>query len=607
MNERGQISVAAIAVVTLVLLGGVLLGFLGRVAAGGGHAQRAADLAAIAAARGLGADPEATPAALRRIAAEVAGRNGARVASLRILRDGSVPRAVDLAVALAVDGSVPVAGPQRQRVVARARAGVEFTAALPTGSFRPIALHGARGPLAAVAAAEAQVGWPYVWGGESRAEGGFDCSGLVDFAYAAAGDPLPGRPTAADLWRLSAPEPAAALAPADLVFVGAASGAPHHVGMYVGDGMVVVAPHTGARVRFEPLAAGGWDGFGRVLAGASGGAAADPAVEAAARRHQVPPDALAAELGLGLATDPEAAAAALARAMRHHPGDLAAALGDALGDPSAGALALRSASGSGLAGFSADVRLLPLPAPALGHAEVPAVAPLPAAGRGGEGSWLTGAVDTVGKGLERSAEQLDHVGGRLPVQASAGLRNLGRFGLAGAATFAPDHHLQDASTFAGAVFDATETLIRAARGGVVIEGPSVLVAWVAIPVGLVFAGIYGWQAYKARRRADQVWYAAQALSAGLTSIGAMTAGTDLLALGAASAEVPPVGVALIVSGAVILAAASVYREWDWLGGRIHAGVAVARRGVGWARGTATRAAGAAIDAGRSVASALNPF
>ena len=603
MSERGQISVAAIAAVTLVLLGGVLLGFLSRVAAGGGHAQRAADLAAIAAARGLGADPEATPAALRRIAAVAARRNGARVASLRVVRDGSVPRAVDVAVSVSVDGSVPVAGPQRQRVVARSRAGVAFAAALPSGSFRPIALHGVRGPLAAVAAAEAQVGWPYVWGGESRAEGGFDCSGLVDFAYAAAGDPLPGRPTAADLWRLSAAEPAAALAPADLVFVGAASGAPHHVGMYVGDGMVVVAPHTGARVRFEPLAAGGWDGFGRVLADASGGAAPDPAVEAAARAHQVPPDALAAELRLGLAHDPDTAAAALARAMRRHPGDLAAALGDALGDPSAGALALRAASGSGLAGFSADVRLLPLPAQA-----APVIAePVPAAGRSSSGSWLAGAADTVGKGLERSAEQLDHVGGRLPVQASAGLRNVGRFGLTGAATFAPNRHLQDASTFAGAVFDGTETLIRAAQGGVVLEGPSLVVAWVTIPVGLVFAGLYGWQAYTARRRADKIWYAAQASSAGLTSIGAMTAGTDLLALGAGSAEVPPVGVALIVAGAAILAAACVYREWDWLGGRMHAGAAVARRGLDWARGTATRAAGAAIDAGRSVASALNPF
>jgi hypothetical protein len=283
--------------------------------------------------------------------------------------------------------------------------------------------------------------------------------------------------------------------------------------------------------------------------------------------------------------------------MRRHPGDLAAALGDAVGDPSAGALALRSASGSGLAGFSADVRLLPLPVPA-GPAS--AERRLPAAGRGSEGSWLPGAVETVGKGLERSAEQLDHIGGRLPVQASAGLRNVGRFGLAGAATFAPDRHLQDASTFAGAVFDGAETIIRAASGGVVIEGPSLLVSWVAIPVGLAFAGLYGWRAYKARRRADEIWYGAQAASAGLTSIGAMTAGTDLLALGAGSAEVPPVGVVLIVLGAVILAGACVYREWDWLGGGIH-------RGVSWVRSTATRAAGAAMDAGRSVASALNPF
>jgi cell wall-associated NlpC family hydrolase len=605
VSERGQISVAAIAVVTLVLLGGVLLGYLSRVAADGGHAQRAADLAAIAAAQALGADPEATPVALRRSAAAAARRNGARVLSLRVVRDGSVPHAVDVAVSVSADGSVPVVGGQRRQVGAHARAGVAFTAAAPSAAFRPIALHGARGPLAAVAAAEAQVGWPYVWGGESRAEGGFDCSGLVDFAYAAAGDPLPGRPTAADLWRLSAPEPAAALAPADLVFVGAASGAPHHVGMYVGDGMVVVAPHTGARVRFEPLAAGGWDGFGRVMAAAPGEAVAAPAVEAAARAHQVPPDALAAELRLGLAHDPEAAAVTLARAMRRHPGDLAAALGDAVGDPSAGALSLRSASGSGLTGFSADVRLLPLPVGAVAAAV--AAGGAPSAGARGWGSAAAAIGDTAGRALERSADQLDHVGGRLSVQATAGVRNLGRFGLTGAATFAPNRHLQDASTFAGAVWDGTEVVIRAVRGGVVFDGPSLWVARGTILVGLVFAGTYAWQAYTARRRADQIWYGAQAASTALTSIGAMTAGADLITLGAGSAEVPPVGVTLIVLGAAILAGACVYREYGWVAGRMHASAALLRRGVGWVRGTVTRAAGAAIDAGRSVASALNPF
>ena len=73
------------------------------------------------------------------------------------------------------------------------------------------AAHGSGARAALVRAALAQVGWPYVWGGESRTEGGFDCSGLVDHAYARAGYQLPGRPTADVLWAMSVP-----LAPADL-------------------------------------------------------------------------------------------------------------------------------------------------------------------------------------------------------------------------------------------------------------------------------------------------------------------------------------------------------------------------------------------------------
>jgi hypothetical protein len=69
----------------------------------------------------------------------------------------------------------------------------------------------------------------------------------------------------------------------------------------------------------------------------------------------------------------------------------------------------------------------------------------------------------------------------------------------------------------------------------------------------------------------------------------MTAGTDLIMLGAGSAEVPPVGAALMLAGVTILAAACVYRERRWLAA-----------GVG-------RAAGAVADAGRSLADALNPF
>jgi hypothetical protein len=115
---------------------------------------------------------------------------------------------------------------------------------------------------AVILAAAAQLGWPYIWGGESRAEGGFDCSGLVDYAYDAAGFTLPGRPTAAVLWYLAKPIKRAQLRPGDLVFLGAPTGEPYHVGMFVGNGQVVVAPHRGALVELVALSDVPWDGFG---------------------------------------------------------------------------------------------------------------------------------------------------------------------------------------------------------------------------------------------------------------------------------------------------------------------------------------------------------
>jgi cell wall-associated NlpC family hydrolase len=285
VRQRGQVAIAAIGGLTAVLLGTVVLLHLSRIAAGGAGAQTAADMAALAAARTLASDPSSAPADVRAAAASAARANDARLVDLQIEHVGAVATAVDVTVSSQIDGSVPVAGSRHDTVVERARPGVTYTAALPAGAFRPVDLHGARGPLAAVAAVEAQVGWPYVWGGESRAEGGFDCSGLIDYAYAAAGLPLPGRPTAADLWHLAAPEPPEALVPGDLVFVGAPSGAPHHVGVYVGGGAVVVAPHTGAAVRYEPLAAGGWDGYGRLAGPPPRGTPPDPRVERAARAH----------------------------------------------------------------------------------------------------------------------------------------------------------------------------------------------------------------------------------------------------------------------------------------------------------------------------------
>ena len=145
----------------------------------------------------------------------------------------------------------------------------------------------AGGRARVIAAALDQVGWPYIWGGDSRTDGGFDCSGLVDYAYGRAGMTLPGRPTAAVLWRMSMPVGRARLQPGDLAFLYSRNRAPYHVALYVGDGLVVVAPHTGADVEIEPLAAITWDGYGRLLSGGRGDGLAR-SVAAAARRFAHP-------------------------------------------------------------------------------------------------------------------------------------------------------------------------------------------------------------------------------------------------------------------------------------------------------------------------------
>ncbi len=101
---------------------------------------------------------------------------------------------------------------------------------------------------AAVTFAEAQIGAPYLWGGTGP--GGFDCSGLVQAAYASAGIALPR--VAQDQFdagpRVPPGEP---LEPGDLVFFGTSGADVTHVGIYAGQGMMIDAPDTGATVRSE--------------------------------------------------------------------------------------------------------------------------------------------------------------------------------------------------------------------------------------------------------------------------------------------------------------------------------------------------------------------
>lgn len=94
----------------------------------------------------------------------------------------------------------------------------------------------------------AQVGEPYRYGG--AAPGGFDCSGLVQYAYGLAGVALP-RTTQAQ-WRELPRVAASDRRVGDLLFF-RIDGRLSHVGLYLGGGQFVHAPRTGTRVRVERL------------------------------------------------------------------------------------------------------------------------------------------------------------------------------------------------------------------------------------------------------------------------------------------------------------------------------------------------------------------
>lgn len=94
------------------------------------------------------------------------------------------------------------------------------------------------------------IGVPYVWGGSTPA--GFDCSGLVMYVYAQVGVSLPHYTVAQWDYPNSVSVPQDQLEPGDLVFFNGLG----HVGIYIGNGEFIHAPHTGASVEIDSLS--GW-------------------------------------------------------------------------------------------------------------------------------------------------------------------------------------------------------------------------------------------------------------------------------------------------------------------------------------------------------------
>lgn len=141
-----------------------------------------------------------------------------------------------------------------------------YSRAPGSSSFIANAARSAPSPEArlAVEYAGAQLGLPYVWGGDGpdRSDSsGFDCSGLTQSAFQAAGIAIPR--TATEQFHAGRAVDASDLRAGDLVFYGDPHGFLHHVAIYVGRGTIIDAPHPGAVVRLDPVAAGDYAGARR--------------------------------------------------------------------------------------------------------------------------------------------------------------------------------------------------------------------------------------------------------------------------------------------------------------------------------------------------------
>lgn len=145
-----------------------------------------------------------------------------------------------LAAALAVLGGCSLVAPRAPRPAAPAPG--------PPAAAHPQDEAG----TAIAAAAAALIGTPYEFGGADV--GGFDCSGLALYVYERAGISIPR--TAAEQQRAARPVPLTQLAPGDLVFFRMGAQRIDHVGVYIGGGRFVHAPHQGVAVSSADLASG---------------------------------------------------------------------------------------------------------------------------------------------------------------------------------------------------------------------------------------------------------------------------------------------------------------------------------------------------------------
>jgi cell wall-associated NlpC family hydrolase len=146
------------------------------------------------------------------------------------------------------EAALRAAAEARLRAIAAAAAAAKASEGSSFPSIPTILGDGSGHPQAAKIALQ-YLGVPYVWGGASPS--GFDCSGLVMYVYAQLGISLPHYTVSQ--WDVTEPISSSQMQPGDLVFFDGLG----HVGIYIGGGQFVDAPHTGSVVRIDSLSSWG--------------------------------------------------------------------------------------------------------------------------------------------------------------------------------------------------------------------------------------------------------------------------------------------------------------------------------------------------------------